>query len=297
MAIALSIVVPCYNQRRTIEGLLASLEQQTADKGLFEVIVCDSGSNDGSVQFVREYRGGLAIQAAIGSGRLSRAATRNMGLALLRGSTGLFLDGDMKASPGLVERHLKAQEALPAVYMGIVYPCAELQDNVFHWYRTGRGANKMREGVPLPPKYFRTNNASVPMAMLRKAGRFNEAYTEWGGEDIEMGYALQRCNASFYLVSEAMAFHDHDETIDEYVRKMGRYAQTGLKLLVENCPEFAAQGYMALFRENPVWLRLLFEPFIYWIFYALRKLPLPRSVAFRIYDYITYYHIYHGMRG
>ena len=45
-----SVIIPNYNGIAYLEGVLASLEQQTMDN--FEVIVVDNGSTDGSSTFI-----------------------------------------------------------------------------------------------------------------------------------------------------------------------------------------------------------------------------------------------------
>lgn len=50
-----SVVIPAYNAERTILSALRALENQTLDKGLYEVIVVDDGSNDGTRKIVEDF--------------------------------------------------------------------------------------------------------------------------------------------------------------------------------------------------------------------------------------------------
>jgi len=51
----LSIIIPCYNCRKTIARLLNSIIQNGWDKEDYEVIVCDDKSTDGFLDVVRTY--------------------------------------------------------------------------------------------------------------------------------------------------------------------------------------------------------------------------------------------------
>lgn len=51
-----SVIVPTYNRATCLELTLRSLVSQDAEKGSFEVIVCDDGSNGNeAINIVRKY--------------------------------------------------------------------------------------------------------------------------------------------------------------------------------------------------------------------------------------------------
>jgi hypothetical protein len=97
---AVSVVIPLYNKRSTIERSLSSVFAQTF--GDFEVVVVDDGSQDGSAEFVAERfvdsRLRLHRQTNAGPG-----AARNAGLALSRGALITFLDADDDWRPSFLE--------------------------------------------------------------------------------------------------------------------------------------------------------------------------------------------------
>jgi glycosyltransferase involved in cell wall biosynthesis len=51
--IELSIIIPAFNAEKYIERCLRSLEAQSIDKSVFEVIVIDDGSNDATSQIIK----------------------------------------------------------------------------------------------------------------------------------------------------------------------------------------------------------------------------------------------------
>jgi len=82
-----SIIVPTLNEATTIHDLWASLGLLRGD---FEVIVCDGGSSDATVEMARQ-RGMRVIGALRG-----RGPQMNAGAELARGETLLFLHADTR---------------------------------------------------------------------------------------------------------------------------------------------------------------------------------------------------------
>jgi glycosyltransferase involved in cell wall biosynthesis len=300
--ISLSVIAPCRNQRDRIRALLDSLEQQSLEKDAFEVILSDDGSTDGSAELIRGYRGPLNLRGVFSPGQKGRAHARNLAIKAAAGRFVLFLDGDMVADKDLLAAHRAGLEAAPdCVLIGRVEPAGENRKSTFCWYRVSRGAAKIGPGGKIPPRYFVTNNASLPLELIRKAGLFNEDYCSWGGEDLEMGYALEKCGACFRYLPPALSYHDHPESLREYLEKMTSYAGDGLRRLIRNCPAHASQGYIRCFMSGSPFSRaalgLFFSGPVLALAAALAPLVRWRRAAFRLYDYITYCHVFRGLKG
>jgi glycosyltransferase involved in cell wall biosynthesis len=295
--VLVSVIAPCYNQQNTIGLLLCSLERQTLNKDDFEVIVADDGSTDRSPEILRNYCGPLRLVPVFSKENIGRARIRNMAVQQAKGEFLVFLDGDMTASPKLLEEHLQNQRnGFNLVCLGKMVPAPPSGKDCLSWYRVSRGAQKVRAGKPLPGKYFATGNSSLPAGLLKQAGPFNESYRNWGGEDIEMGCRLAGAGAKFVFLPAAVSHHHHLETIDAYIGKLREYAESGLRLLIRNCPEFSNTGYLGFFRSGNVFSRTCLNLLFCSPLYAVSSLLAPavkfRPLAFRLYDYITYYHIF-----
>ncbi|MGH2552522.1 MAG: glycosyltransferase, partial [Chitinophagaceae bacterium] len=52
---SISIIIPARNEEKNIGALLLSLQQQSYPRGLFEIIVVDDHSTDGTVGIVQQY--------------------------------------------------------------------------------------------------------------------------------------------------------------------------------------------------------------------------------------------------
>jgi glycosyl transferase family 7 (putative galactosyltransferase) len=60
---------------------------------------------------------------------------------------------------------------------------------------------------PMPWLFFWGGNSSLPLLLARELGGFDEAFKNWGFEDVELGYRLWKRRVPFTLRREACGFH------------------------------------------------------------------------------------------
>lgn len=83
-----SIIVPAYNEEKTIGACLASIEAQSYKP--LEVIVVDDGSTDNTLRIVGNYVDSVYSQEHLGT-----AEARNLGVKKAKGEILVFIDADM----------------------------------------------------------------------------------------------------------------------------------------------------------------------------------------------------------
>ena len=93
----ISIIIPVYNEEKSISECLTSLQGQTLQGG--EVIVIDDGSTDHTVELVKKFEVTLLKQNHQGPG-----AARNLGAKKTKGDILVFVDADMTFAPDFVEK-------------------------------------------------------------------------------------------------------------------------------------------------------------------------------------------------
>jgi rhamnosyltransferase len=86
----LSIVIPVKDGGRELETCLSAIASQKIDDEV-QIIVVDSGSTDGSVEFARAHG---AVVREIPPSEFSHGAARNLGASLARGEVLVFLSQD-----------------------------------------------------------------------------------------------------------------------------------------------------------------------------------------------------------
>ncbi|HVN67776.1 MAG TPA: glycosyltransferase family 2 protein, partial [Candidatus Sulfotelmatobacter sp.] len=110
MGIKLSVVIGTYNQKEKLALTVDSLFRQTAAPGLYELVVVDSASNDGTEEMMGSLRSHFAQLKYIRIENRGKPFARNFGIDEAHGEIILLTDADMIADPNLISEHLKAHE-------------------------------------------------------------------------------------------------------------------------------------------------------------------------------------------
>lgn len=219
-----SIVVPTWNRRETLEVVLPSLLSMDYPPQRYEILICDSGSTDGTDALIdilsEQAPYGENLRHLVGPNR-GRAGARNAGIRGARGRTVLFTDADIIADPRLLAEHARMHENGACAVVG-----REVQVDSLDEYRAardsdGRGRTLHPDGRKrLSWLYFLTGNASVARDTLLEVGGFDESFTGYGHEDLELGYRLQKHGLPIRYNPRAINYHWHPVSFDEKCEKM-----------------------------------------------------------------------------
>jgi rSAM/selenodomain-associated transferase 2 len=88
----ISVIIPTLNEHENIRRCIECIKDEGGD---CEIIVCDGGSSDATVQIVREYDDAILIETGKG-----RGGQMNRGAAVANGEVLLFLHADTKLERG-----------------------------------------------------------------------------------------------------------------------------------------------------------------------------------------------------
>lgn len=105
-----SVIVPVRNGVKGIDSLLGALERQTLPPRLFEVILVDDASSDGTAEAAR----GRGVEVVSTPSRLGSYGARNEGISAARADTLAFTDGDCAPEPTWLEHGLHDLDDLGA---------------------------------------------------------------------------------------------------------------------------------------------------------------------------------------
>ena len=81
--------------------------------------------------------------------------------------------------------------------------------------------------------FFWTSNVSVPLATIREIGGFNEEFSEYGWEDIDIGLRLRARGLKSILNKKAVAFHYKPRPTASNVEGMIRQARAQARTAVQ----------------------------------------------------------------
>jgi glycosyltransferase involved in cell wall biosynthesis len=305
----LSVVIPTYRKKDLLASTLNSLCAQTYSHELFEVVVVDDCSEDGTSEFLQGVETPFRVRALRHETNRGRAAARNTGVTAAEGDLVVFLDDDMRTDPRFLAAHVRFHDThTNAAAIGNAVTAPELGDSLLFRYIDSRGVHKLRTGARSPARYFVTNNASVARRALNEAGLFDEAFRSYGFEDTELAFRLEeRAGVSFWYLKDAVAQHIHYHSIDQFLEKRRIAARSSLSYLLRRHPGRARDLSMeALLPPSPADPRslrfrklliglLMARPFAASARRAVDMRWLGRA-SYPAFDYLIASACYHGLR-
>jgi GT2 family glycosyltransferase len=208
---SLTIAIATYQRRDHLLRLLGEIDEQIGDQiGGIQIVVVVDGSTDGTAEaaLALPQRAQLDVHWQQNRGL---AAARNAGLVRAEGEIVWFLDDDLVPSAGLLERHRREHETTePHLLLGPCRPSPSLvvgRDWLAWW--DAHYAEPERTGRVERFDRFTVANLSGPAELFREAGGFDESFTGYGFEDLELGVRMLAAGVSVRFDAEATAWHDH----------------------------------------------------------------------------------------
>ncbi|MFR7737642.1 MAG: glycosyltransferase, partial [Eggerthella lenta] len=93
-SVLISIIVPVYNKERSLQNCIDSLDAQTIDKSLMEVILVNDGSTDESLSICERAAQRHSYIRVLSQKNQGVSAARNAALSQALGRYLMFLDAD-----------------------------------------------------------------------------------------------------------------------------------------------------------------------------------------------------------
>jgi GT2 family glycosyltransferase len=220
--VEVSVVVPTFNRVEMLERVVPALLAQDLSPDRFEVLVCDSLSNDGTAEYLAAVAAEAPNVRHLPGPYSGRAAARNAGIAAAGGEIVVFNDADILASPDLLSRHLRRHRER----RGIAVVGWEVQVRNMDEYAYQRSHPEARGHLHPPGRkrlswlYFLTGNASALRTDLLRVGCFDESFTGYGHEDLELGYRLQQAGIEIVYEPNAVSYHCQDIAGEDQKQKM-----------------------------------------------------------------------------
>lgn len=244
--LTVGVTIPTFNQGQLLDRTLASFTAQTRPPD--QVIVVDDGSTEDIRGIVEGYRELLPIsyerQEFEGRGA---GPARNLGASLSATDVHLFCDSDCAPGPRLIESHMFWHERAgnlvvagsrlhidsSAVTPDEIRAGATLESLANTAVDDGAPTEDWRRWVGRRAKNFTigdgayratlSSNLSVGLEGFQEVGGFLDIYTEWGGEDTELGWRLW--NSGYFVVPDqrAVVYHQiQDDPPYDAVRQSAR---------------------------------------------------------------------------
>ena len=229
-----SVVIPTYRRRASLLRALGALATQPIPPSEYEVVVVVDGSDDGTREAAAAAVTPYALRVLWQENR-GRAAACNAGIAAARGDLVVVLDDDMTATPELLAAHLAAHDraepvavigAAPVPMTAHMPPPARYVGAKFN-----RHLERLAEaGGPLALREFYGGNLSVKREVLEEVGAFDERFTVYGNEDLEISIRLQEAGVLIVYEPGAVAYQSYDKDFSALARDHEAKGRTAVVL-------------------------------------------------------------------
>lgn len=238
----ISVVIPTYNRLDTLAHVVPTLLAQDLPRGSFELLICDSNSTDGTAEYLAGVSAEHPNVRHLPGSYSGRAAARNAGIRAAASPIVLFNDSDILASPDLLSTHLaRHRERAKIAVVGWEVQVKDLDDYAYkREHPQERGHLHPESRKRLPWLYFLTGNASVPRDDLLAVGCFDESFTGYGHEDLELGYRLERAGMEIVYEPKAVNYHCQDIPHDDQKEKMKLAGRSTVRFYRKH-PDFAVK--------------------------------------------------------
>lgn len=279
---SVSVLVISFNHKAILENLLPQLLSEEYPEEKYEVLIVDGGSTDGSREWLASIRN-PKFRVVLQNENRGRSSSRNDGIKEAHGDVVIMLDGDHTIEKGFVLAHAKRHMERECVVVGQSQFSNHWRFRSMIRYLNTRGAKKLPLGQSLPGRYFLTRNCSMPKSVFERVGYFSEAFTEWGGEDLELGVRFEEAGIEIVYEPNARAWHHHHRPLNALLKNLEVYGEKAIPYLVKDHPQLYQE--LNLHQLEKTWMRFLMTGFVYNPLKALATLFMPFYVPNIIFDY------------
>lgn len=231
----ISICISTWCRKDMLEKIIIKLENQTLTRDKYEIIVCDSYSNDGTNELMEKLLIKYNNLKYINDHKNVLATKRNIGIDLAEGNIVVFMDDDVLPENNFIEAHLNAHAYKKnVVFCGnIRFPLEWVKNSNYYRYRDKYHKNLKGEELKFN-RIVVMNMSFKKDEFLKKVGYVSEKFIGYGGEDTELGWRISKSGLKIYFLEEALGWHyEKSPTIKQYGDKIYKSGKDGLKTLLE----------------------------------------------------------------
>jgi GT2 family glycosyltransferase len=213
-----SVIIPSYYSKNTIEDCLLSLERQETEEA-FEVIVVNS-SSDGTDSLIQEKFPGVRLYSFPQMKSVGEA--RNIGITVSRGEIIAVLDADCLADKNWIEEILKAHQSLDIAIGGAIG-----NGNPESFIGWAAYFTEFSKWLPDTPPQQMIDIAGCNMSYKRKVFQTYGLFIEGSHcSDTEMHWRLLRQGHRLRFVPSILVYHCNTEDVKKFLKHEFSHGQS-----------------------------------------------------------------------
>jgi GT2 family glycosyltransferase len=254
-----SVVIPTHQRRDLLQRALVALTRQDLPAHGFEVVVAVDRSTDGTEEMLDSLQTPYLLRRVRAAAR-GRAAACNAAIVAASGQIIVILDDDMEATPGLLWNHCRNHPqgsrrcvvgAVPVRLDPASSPVATYVARKFaeHLDTIGRPGHEFRL------RDFYSGNASIRRPLLLEVGMFDEQFTLYGNEDLELSVRLRELGVEIRFSPEAAAEQRYTKSLAEVAQDAYAKGRTAVQLATTHPAAFEGLQLAEYGSVSPRWSR------------------------------------------
>jgi len=231
-----SVQLPTYNRRATLEKCLQALFHQDYPHELMEIIVVDDGSTDGTDRYLVEVaRISPIAMKYFRQNNEGSARARNRGIMSTDKDIILMTDDDVIADFNLVNEHLEWHNRYfseRVAILGYVTWSPEVKVTDFMWWCENGGPltryYRITDQLEVDFGHFYTGNISLKRTFLQR-NLFDPGF-HFGFDDLELGYRLYLQGLKIIYNKKAVGYHFATYDIVRLEKRLVNIAESAIIL-------------------------------------------------------------------
>ena len=220
----ISIITPTYNRAEELVHLLKSIQGQSLDPHLFEMIIADDGSSDSTPELITEWQEKVNFTLKYFTQKnQGPGAARNLGMAESIGDLFVFIDSDCEAHPDwlniIYDAYQKDTFDACGGPDGAKDDFTLLQkaiDFAMTSFFTTGGMRGHSEKM-LAKFYPRTHNMAVKKSIYESVGGFGNLRH---GQDIEFSNRIRKSGARIQFLIDAVVYHRRRTSLRQFFKQV-----------------------------------------------------------------------------
>jgi cellulose synthase/poly-beta-1,6-N-acetylglucosamine synthase-like glycosyltransferase len=221
-----SIIIPAYNEEKTIEVCIQSLLGLTYPKNRYEILIVDNNSTDDTPQIIQKYE-----VLYLREKNQSPAAARNLGIKKAKGEIIAFIDADCVADKNWLINLIKGFNTNTKIAgvggkIRVFRPSNMIEKfGNLHLYNQ----NKFVKGTEGQLPFLASGNCAYKTGILKKVGLFDTSFIT--SEDNDLGWRVHFLGYQLAYAPKAIVYHQMPKTLFLVLKRQFIYGRDNARLI------------------------------------------------------------------
>ncbi len=216
----ITIIIPTYNRLELLKKVLIAYNNQTYDLKNIEIIAFDDCSKINPKNEIKKIKKKYKFRFYRIEKNCGQGEIRNKAIRLAKGKYILFTGDDMVPEPNLIEEHMKLHKKYNGIaVLGKVLWTKEIRNKFMNFIEGVQFHYKNIKDKNNAKFHFYTSNISMEKSWFDNE-EYSRDFKNYGLEDIEIGYRLEKKGLRIVYNPNAVVYHYHVYNFEQFCNRM-----------------------------------------------------------------------------